>query len=86
MLAGEVFRRVEPEGRTFDEWVKQVLSPKLGGVDWFVSVPESEFHRTVNMEMWGGMHSVVNLCHSKENGNIHGTGFCELMSDSGPAV
>lgn len=81
ILSGEIFRRVEPQKRTMDEYFKQEVSPKFGGLDWYISLPDSELHRTFVKKFWSFWHHVINLCHSRKNGNIQGVGFCEFLGD-----
>lgn len=79
IISNEIFRRVEPEKRTMDEYLRQVVCPKLGGVDWFIKVPEKEYKRTFVYSYWSFWHILVNMCHSKKNGNVSGSGFCEFV-------
>ena len=37
----QIFRRVDPSGRTIGEFVREELSDKVGGADVFVGLPES---------------------------------------------
>lgn len=46
IIAGEIFRRVEPQKRTMHEYMREEVAPKFGGLDYFIALPESEFHRT----------------------------------------
>ena len=42
-VTGEIFRRVEPEGRTMGEYFENVLRPKLGNIGVHVKVDPSQF-------------------------------------------
>jgi len=79
ILANEVFRRVEPQGRTMHEYMQQELTKKLGPIDVHFAVEQHVMDRVRDAPMWGMLKSIVNMCCSEENGNIHGAGFWATM-------
>jgi CubicO group peptidase (beta-lactamase class C family) len=80
IISNEIFRRVEPQHRTMDEYLREVVSPKMGGVDWFIRLPESEYKRSFTYSYWSNLRMIINMCHSKKNGNVSGSTFSEFMS------
>ena len=60
-IANEVFRRVDPEGRTMGEFLRQDISEPLGA-DAVIGVNESELARRVDVEALGvGAHFLHSL-------------------------
>jgi CubicO group peptidase (beta-lactamase class C family) len=60
-IANELFRRVDPEGRTMGEFLRQDISQPLG-VDVVIGVNESELARRVDVEALGiGAHLLHSL-------------------------
>jgi len=51
-IANEIFRRVEPEGRTIGQFLRQEISEPLG-IDVFIGVTEDEFKRISPVRMLG---------------------------------
>ena len=61
------------------EFMSDEISPKMGGVDYHIVVEPQHMSRCVLKKLWGFWKTVVNLCHSRKNGNIHDVGFCEYL-------
>ena len=52
-IANEVFRRVEPAGRTMSEYLREEICKPLGCCDVYINLPEPERARLCNVAMLG---------------------------------
>ena len=50
MLANEIFRRVEPEGRTFGQYLREVINPEFG-LDIVLGANDEELKRIIDWKM-----------------------------------
>jgi len=69
-ITNEIFRRVEPQGRTFDQFMRQEVNPKLESTGISIASTEGELQKFVKMDQF--------YAHDFSQANIdnHGTDFC----------
>ena len=71
MCTNEIFRRVEPEGRTYGEYLRSVISPEHG-IDIVLGANEEELKRIINWEMKGTWETLKLMWNGPEKNPVAG--------------
>jgi len=76
-ILNEIFRRVEPSGRTMGEFLREDINNKMG-VDIHFGAQESELSRVADLKWWVGM-GILQSMWPQSMGRKIAVGFWDIM-------
>ena len=78
MILNEIFRRVEPAGRTMGEYFEQEMRPL--GIDVFPNMKDEDLHRCFNFKQLGfGNEFKFAKEKAEENRFVKNTGYFDVL-------
>lgn len=87
MIANEIFRRVEPQKRTMDEYWRQELGDKIGVPDICIALTEEELKKVFEYKLVGVWHHLKIMWKaSPKDGNFTPAGLGDLIKHFGSGV